>query len=111
MTTNALMELADRLAALPKISESGRNDDGVEGVAIPGVDCYDFDDLMQEAAAQLRTAAAEGGEVKPFGWLATYQNGEKELIYSLPTDPDYEDIPSRVQPLYVHPPTDSDGDR
>lgn len=60
MNNPALMELADRLAALPKISESGRNDDGIEGVAIPGVDCYHFDDLMRQAATQLRTAAAEG---------------------------------------------------
>lgn len=84
MTKHALMELAERLSALPKISESGRNDDGIEGVAIPGVDCYDFDDLMKQAATQLRTAAAEGGECSK----CAARDARANAIYRGPAHPD-----------------------
>jgi hypothetical protein len=36
----------------------------------------------------------------PFGYWVTYPNGDETFLYSLPTNPDYEDIPNRYVALY-----------
>jgi hypothetical protein len=73
--TTELVELADRLEAFTRVSESGRSDDGIEGAIIPGKDCYDFDDDMMAAATAIRALASRAGE-----WLPIESAPETERI-------------------------------
>lgn len=75
--TTELVELADRLEAFTRVSESGRSDDGIEGAIIPGKDCYDFDDDMMAAATAIRALASRAGghpDTVRMDWLADMDN-------------------------------------
>lgn len=115
MTTNALMELADRLLRYSNTCESSDDaETDIAGTFIPVTFAADFDADMLAAYQALRTAAAEGGEV--VGYTSEY------ALRSLATDEasgvmfgTYSERYERTVPLYLHPPTDSgagrDGER
>jgi hypothetical protein len=54
--------------------------------------------------AAILDAEGEGdGGAAPFGWWVKYANGYEDFIQRLPTDPDVEDIPTHIMPVYTHP--------
>lgn len=47
-------------------------------------------------------ATQPSAQEEPFGYWSKFADGSEVFIHRLPTNPDYEDMPSKSIPLYTH---------